>query len=107
MVGVKPFGDVGKIADTLVWLVILFCREKDGCPAGIFPRAFSDMPRSCSGTLSSIVDAADGRRELCTDGDVCTGVLGSPCSSSDSSPMAKGVCSSGMRPSGDRVPDDV
>lgn len=45
-VGVKPPDGVTNAADMLLWLVMLSCREKDGCPAGIFPRAFSDMPRS-------------------------------------------------------------
>jgi hypothetical protein len=34
----------------------LFCLEKDCAETGILPRAFSDMPRSCIGTLSSAAD---------------------------------------------------
>lgn len=91
----------------LLWLVILFCREKVGCPAGIFPRAFSDMPRSCKGTLSSTTEDMEGLRELWTDGDVWAGVFCPSCSSSESSspPMAKGLFSSGIRPNGDRAPE--
>lgn len=43
----------------LVRLVVLFCRENAGWPTGILPRAFSDMPRNCSGTVSSMDDAMD------------------------------------------------
>lgn len=43
----------------LLRLVVLFCRENAGCPTGIFPRAFSDMPLSCRGTDSSIDDAIE------------------------------------------------
>lgn len=68
-VGVKPLDDVGNAADMLLWLVMLFCLENDGCPAGIFPRAFSDMPRSWSGTLSSTLDETDGLLEVWTEGE--------------------------------------
>lgn len=34
------------VAFILARLVMLFCREKVGCPTGILPRAFSDIPRS-------------------------------------------------------------
>lgn len=68
-VGVKPFtGDINAAA-WLVRLMTLFCLEKDGCPAGILPLAFSDMPRSCKGTVSSIEDDIDGVRELCREGE--------------------------------------
>lgn len=44
--GVKPLDDIAKTFDRLLWLVMLFWRENVGCPAGIFPRAFSDIPRT-------------------------------------------------------------
>ena len=34
-------------------LVVLFWRENERAPAGILPRAFSDMPRSWTGSASS------------------------------------------------------
>jgi hypothetical protein len=40
----KPEDVAENKADMLVWLVMLFCREKDGRPAGSLPRAFSEMP---------------------------------------------------------------
>jgi hypothetical protein len=52
---------------------MLFWREKAGWPTGIFPRAFSDMPRSCSGTDSSMEDAMDALLEA-PDGD-CGGSI--------------------------------
>lgn len=62
-VGANPIdGDMNK-ADMLVWLVILFWRENEGCPAGFLPRAFSDIPRICE-LVSSVVDAMDGLREV-------------------------------------------
>jgi hypothetical protein len=64
VVGIKPLEDGAKTADMLIWLVMLFCLEKEGCPAGILPRAFSDIPRSCNGTLSSTADEIDGLREV-------------------------------------------
>ena len=78
-------------------LVILFTREKEGCPAGILPLAFSDMPRSWSGTASSTEEETEGVRELWLDGDDCEGVGCISCSSSSdsSSPMAKEPSSSG------------
>ena len=94
--GTKPL-----MADTILWLlrlVILFCRENDGCPAGILPLAFSDMPRSCNGTASSIEEAMEGFRESWIDGDDCDGVDCSRCSSSSessSSPTVKVPPSSG------------
>ena len=55
--------------------VVLFWREKLDIPAGIFPRAFSDMPRSCEGSASSADDEAiEGALELRTDGDDWDGV---------------------------------
>lgn len=53
---------------------MLFCLENDGCPAGILPRAFSDIPRSCNGTLSSAVDEIDCLREVWTEAESCAGV---------------------------------
>jgi hypothetical protein len=43
----------------LARLVVLFCLEKAGWPTGLLPRAFSDMPRSCWGTVSSTDDEMD------------------------------------------------
>lgn len=89
------------VALWLFRLVVLFCLENDGCPAGIFPLAFSDMPRSCIGTASSTEtsteEETDGVREFCLDGDDCDGVGWrlSSSSESSSSPMANAVLSSG------------
>lgn len=47
----------------LARLVMLFCRENAGCPTGIFPRAFSDIPLNWSGTDSSTDDAIDALRD--------------------------------------------
>lgn len=93
---------------TLARLVMLFWREKVGWPTGILPRAFSDMPRSCRGTVSSIEEAIDALLDApreppeggdCT-GDVdCGGGLVSSASESSSSlPMAKALFSSGTLP---------
>lgn len=93
------------VAAWLLRLVTLFCREKVAWPAGIFPRAFSDIRRCWSGTLSSADEETDGVREFRDDGTDCAGVATvSPCSSSSesSSPMAKGPLSSGMCVSDDR-----
>lgn len=62
-VGVKPLDEPVNRADMLVWLVILFCREKEGRAAGILPRAFSDIARDCP-PFSSTVDAKEGLREV-------------------------------------------
>ena len=51
----------------LARLVVLFCLENDGWPAGIFPLAFSDMPRNCNGTASPADDAIDAALGLCAD----------------------------------------
>ena len=56
-------------------LVVLFCRENEGCPAGNLPRAFSDMPRSWVGRGSSPVDDIEGVREVWPDGEDCDGVV--------------------------------
>lgn len=76
---------------------MLFCRENDGWPAGILPRAFSDIPRSWRGTLSSIDDETDGVREVRSDGDDWAGVSCPSASSSESSssPIANVPSSSG------------
>ena len=81
----------------LVRLVVLFCREKEIWPAGILPRAFSDMPRSCVGRGSSVNEETEGVLELCIEGEDCRGVGSSSLSSSESSssPMAKAPSSSG------------
>lgn len=47
----------------LLRLVVLFCREKAGLPTGILPRAFSDIPRNCDGTVSSTDEAIDALLE--------------------------------------------
>ena len=67
-VGVKPVDEATNRVDMLVWLVMLFWREKDGRPAGIFPRAFSDMPRNCE-PFSSVVEAKEGLREVWAEGE--------------------------------------
>lgn len=79
---------------------MLFWRENVGFPAGILPRAFSDMPRSCTGTASSIeehTDAAlDATRSIGEDRSDCAGVgFCSSSVSSSSSPMANVASSSG------------
>lgn len=97
----------------LARLVVLCWRENVGCPTGILPRAFSDMPRSCRGTDSSIEEAIDALRDALRDapreppdGGDCTGDLGcggglvssASESSSSSLPMAKALFSSGTLP---------
>ena len=54
--GVKP--EVVGIIVALLLLMLdrLLTREKDVWPTGILPLAFSDMPRNCIGTASSIED---------------------------------------------------
>ena len=89
---------------TLMRLVVLFCRENAGWPTGILPRAFSDIPRNWSGTVSSIEEAIDALREAPLDGD-CFGEDGvgsvgrfsvsASESSSSSPPMANAAFSSG------------
>jgi hypothetical protein len=83
----------------LLRLVMLFWREKVGWPTGIFPRAFSDMPRTCVGTDSSMVDSMDALLEA-PEGD-CGGSIGcaSSTSESSSSPIANALFSSGTLPS--------
>ena len=86
------------VAAWLFRLVVLFCRENEGWPAGILPRAFSDMPRNCVGNGSSADEESEAVRELWADGDDCEGVRSISCSSSSdssSSPMAKAPPSSG------------
>jgi hypothetical protein len=48
---------------------MLFVRENEGAPTGIFPLAFSDMPRNCRGTVSSVEEETDPARELLTERD--------------------------------------
>jgi hypothetical protein len=97
------------VALKLARLVVLFWRENVGCPTGILPRAFSDMPRSCRGTDSSIEEAIDALRDAPReppDGGGCTGILGccgglassASESSSSSLPIAKALFSSGTLP---------
>jgi hypothetical protein len=69
VVGVKGAEVEGIMAVWLVKLVTLFCLENDICPAGIFPRAFSDIPCNCRGTLSSTDEVTEGVREWRTDGE--------------------------------------
>ena len=89
-------------------LVILFWRENDNCPAGILPLAFSDIPRVCSGTFSSIEDVIDGVLERRWDLEDWEGVSWVfPSSSESSSPMVNGPLSSGMYDSGEVAPDKV
>ena len=86
---------------TLLRLVVLFWREKAGCPTGILPRAFSDMPRNWRGTASSTEDTTDALREAPGGGERIgdIGVSGRCCSasesSSSSSPIANALFSSG------------
>ena len=97
-VGSKPEVGDEMVAAWLFRLVVLFCREKEGWPAGILPRAFSDMPRSCVGSGSSFDDEIDAFRESWAEGDDCEGVWSIPCSSSSessSSPTANAPPSSG------------
>ena len=63
-VGSKPEEGEEMVAAWLLRLVMLFCRENEGCPAGILPRAFSDMPRNCVGNGSSVDEDMEGFREL-------------------------------------------
>lgn len=71
---------------------MLFCLEKLYTPAGILPRAFSDMPRSCVGTASSTTDEARDGFSL---GSECDGVGRSSSLSSSSSPIVNVPSSSG------------
>ena len=97
------------VAFMLARLVMLFWREKVVCPTGILPRAFSDMPRNCVGTVSSTDEAIDALRDAtreppgggeCTGDVVCGGGLVSSASDSSSSlPIAKALFSSGTLPS--------
>lgn len=57
------------VAAWLLRLVVLLCRENEGCPAGILPRAFSDIPRSCIGRGSSIEEETDGLRDAWIEGE--------------------------------------
>ena len=97
-VGSKP--EVGDeiVAAWLFRLVVLFCRENEGWPAGILPRAFSDMPRNCVGSGSSFDEDIEAFPESCAEGDDCEGVRSISCSSSSdssSSPTANAPPSSG------------
>lgn len=97
-VGSKPEVGDEMVAAWLFRLVVLFCRENEGWPAGILPRAFSDMPRNCVGSGSSVDEEIDAVRELWAEGDDCEGVRSISCSSSSdssSSPMANAPPSSG------------
>ena len=62
-VGSKPMNGDVRAAALLDRLVVLFCRENEGWPAGIFPRAFSDMPRNWVGRGSSAEDDIDVFRD--------------------------------------------
>ena len=87
---------------------MLFWREKVGWPTGILPRAFSDMPRNCRGTDSSIEEAIDALLDSpreppggdCIGDRVCgAGLVSSASESSSSLPMANALFSSGTLPS--------
>ena len=83
----------------------LLTRENDNWPAGSLPRAFSDMPRNCIGTASSI-EEIDAVLDCWPDGEECDGVGCMVCSSSESSssPTVKAPPSSGtLLREGDRV----
>ena len=58
-VGVKPVLAAETATELLVMLDMLLTRENVGVPTGILPLAFSDMPRNCVGTASSI-EESDG-----------------------------------------------
>lgn len=83
----------------LAKLVVLFWREKAGCPIGLLPLAFSDIPRSWRGTDSSIEEAIDALLEAPEgdNGGECArdGRWSSSTSESSSSPIAKALFSSG------------
>lgn len=90
----------------LIMLVMLLTRENDGWPTGSFPLAFSDIPRSCRGTASSM-EEMEGVREVWFDGEDWEEVGCIPrasSSESSSSPTAKAPPSSGtLRNSGNRA----
>lgn len=73
---------------------MLFCLEKFWEPAGILPRAFSDIPRSCVGTASSTFEIEDARDGFSL-GSECDGVGRSSSLSSSSSPIVNVPSSSG------------
>lgn len=92
-----PFGMTVGVA-RLLKLLVLFCLEKEGAPTGIFPLAFSDIPRSCNGTDSSAAELMDAVLELLPDciGERRCGVrLSSSSPESSSSPMLNALFSSG------------
>lgn len=77
---------------------MLFCLEKEDCPAGILPQAFSDMPRNWVGNGSPADDEMEGVRDVWPEGEDRDGVgIISSFSSSESSssPIAKALSSSG------------
>lgn len=93
-----PVGDVTVVRWCELRLVVLFWREKEGVPAGILPLAFSDMPRNCGGSGSSIEEEIEGLREWRSEGEEWEGVGGaswSEVSESSSSPIANALPSSG------------
>ncbi len=53
---------------------MLFCLEKEDCPAGILPRAFSDMPRNWVGNGSPADDEMEGVRDVWPEGEDRDGV---------------------------------
>ena len=77
-------------ADEPERLNVLFCRENVGALAGIFPRAFSDIPVNWMGTWSSAMDeeATEGVRDVRIEWLDWEGVGGSSLSESSESPMA-------------------
>ena len=76
-------------------LVVLFCLEKVGIPAGILPLAFSDMPRSWDGTASTGDDNEGALEWSEMDADLVDASWVFPSSDSSSSPMANALLSSG------------
>jgi hypothetical protein len=98
--GVKPVVGVWMTGARDASDVELFWREKEGWPAGILPRAFSDMPRSWRGTAAaSMEEEREGVPEsVGPEVEDWEGVGARVASSSESSesPMVKGPSASGM-----------
>jgi hypothetical protein len=93
--GVKPVEVEWITGAREVREVELFWREKEGWPAGILPRAFSDMPRSWRGTgeLSIEEDREWVAESLGAEAEDWEGVgwrFVSSLSESSESPIAKG-----------------
>ena len=92
--GTKPEPMVG-VDGTLCTLFMLLTLENERLFAGSLPLAFSDIPLSCVGTVSSIDEDLEGVFEgRCHDCDATCASCSSS-SGSSSSPMAKLPLSSG------------